>query len=97
MSREARALGHASPRPSHLSCGRYATLDHPGARWLVSRATRPREIHEAWAMGRTPGVEAGRRFDVVHLPAGALRAGSPGSGPTTLSRTRSGASGSGTA
>ncbi|GAA0387971.1 hypothetical protein [Streptomyces luteireticuli] len=58
-------------RPQAMS-GRYSTLDHPGARWLVSRAVRPREIHEAWAMGRTPSIEVGRRFDVIHLSAKAV-------------------------
>ncbi|WP_171161745.1 hypothetical protein [Streptomyces sp. I05A-00742] len=56
----------------------YPTQNHPGALWLVSRATRPREIHEAWAGGRTPAIEIGRRFDVIHLPAGAVEGGIAG-------------------
>ncbi|MGI5337901.1 hypothetical protein ACQEVS_11120 [Streptomyces sp. CA-181903] len=53
----------------------YPTQRHPGALWLVSRALRPREIHEEWAEGRTPAIEIGRRFDVVHLPAEAVEGG----------------------
>lgn len=53
----------------------YPTQRHPGALWLVSRVPRPREIHEDWAEGRTPAIEIGRRFDVVHLPAEAVEGG----------------------
>ncbi|MGK5640202.1 hypothetical protein ACSNOK_18090 [Streptomyces sp. URMC 126] len=56
----------------------YPTQNHPAALWLVSRALRPREVHEAWAEGRTPTVEIGHRFDVVHLPAAAVESGIAG-------------------
>ncbi|MBZ4318089.1 hypothetical protein [Streptomyces huiliensis] len=56
----------------------YPTQRHPGALWLVSRVPRPREIHEAWADGRSPAIEIGRRFDVVHLAAEAVEGGIAG-------------------
>ncbi|MFI0740905.1 hypothetical protein ACH4PU_22880 [Streptomyces sp. NPDC021100] len=56
----------------------YPTQRHPGALWLVSRVLRPREIHEEWAEGRTPAIEIGRRFDVIHLAAEAVEGGLDG-------------------
>ncbi|KNB54341.1 hypothetical protein [Streptomyces caatingaensis] len=52
----------------------HPTQRHPGALWLVSRVVHPRLVHEAWALGQTPAIEIGHRFDAINLPSGIVEA-----------------------